>query len=68
MSRSGAFVRVECDFCEGITDEIELTLLAQKNAWDERNVDAALKRKGWEKSGDLDICDLCVERREEEKS
>ena len=43
--RSDAYIRVTCDKC-GNEEEVELTALA-RNSYDERDVDAKLKRLGW---------------------
>jgi len=62
MSRSDAFVWVECDK-EGCNEQIEVQLTALAGrGWDDRNVDGSLRHWGWEKWDGKDICDSCVER------
>lgn len=58
--RSDATVMVICDECETYDEQVELTALAG-GGWDERNVDGQLKRHGWRKDGDRDICPACCE-------
>jgi hypothetical protein len=67
MSRTDAYVRVTCDEC-GEEDEIELWPLARRGNWDERGVDAQLEAWGWVKDGEKDICEICVQEREEQCS
>ena len=57
MSRSNGLVIVECDCC-GAQEEIEMTMLASKGAWDDRNVDSCLSDLGWitDEDDDLDFC------------
>lgn len=64
--RSDAYIRVSCDKCEDpdMDEEVELTALAC-GGYDERNVDASLKRNGWKKDGERDICPNCAEDGEE---
>lgn len=73
MSRGDAYIRVECDFCDTSTgqepqfEEVQLTALAMKQSWDERNVDARLEKAGWKKvEGGMDMCPECVEAKEEQ--
>lgn len=63
MSRSDAYIKVECDKCHDEI-EVELTSLA-RGGWDERRVDAALKREGWTTDGEKDYCEGCSEEVEE---
>ena len=58
MSRSDAFIRVMCDKCE-VEMEVDLTALAGHGCWDERGVKGQLRRDGWTKDGELDLCDVC---------
>lgn len=61
--RSDAYIRVICDGCD---DEVEVGLTALAGGgWDERNVDAHLKRFGWTTDGDEDYCDECSKQRVE---
>lgn len=64
--RSDAYVRVECDICNDfdMAEEIELCALAQ-NAYDMRNVDGDLKRRGWKVESGKDICPNCAEEGKE---
>lgn len=62
-----AYVRVTCDKCQEIEDEIQLEAIAC-HGWDERNVDAALKRLGWKKEDGQWLCPNCVEEQEREDS
>lgn len=60
--RSDAYVRVECDKCDdpGMAEEIELCALV-RNSYDMRNVDGALKQRGWKVEDGKDICPNCCE-------
>lgn len=60
MARSDAYITVTCDKCDDET-EIQLAALAHQGSWDERDVDKRLKRYGWKKDGDQDICRDCAE-------
>lgn len=61
MSKSDAYIRVECDTCHD-TIEVELLALAAHGTYDERNVDAALQRLGWRDEGDnIHTCDGCLD-------
>lgn len=62
--RSDAFITVTCDKCN-YNENIELCACV-RNSWDERYVDAALKKGGWTKDGDLDLCESCSEVEEDE--
>jgi RNase P subunit RPR2 len=54
MSISDAYVVVTCDKCgEHLT--LNLTAIA-RGGWDERYVQAELKRDGWECDGERHIC------------
>jgi hypothetical protein len=63
--RSDAYIRVTCDCCG---DEVEVGLEAIAcNGWDERNVNAHLRRLEWTTGGDdKDYCDECSRLRAEE--
>lgn len=65
MSRTDAFIFVACDRC-GQMVEVQCTALAG-GAWDERNVDAELRRMGWD-TVDGDLCETCSERPEEDEA
>lgn len=59
MAISDALVRVFCDKCNCET-EVTLTSIAG-HCWDERNVDAELKRDGWIINSGLYVCESCNE-------
>lgn len=58
--KSDVFVDVTCDVCKD-SEKVKLTSLAGRGCWDERNVDAELKRDGWSVDGDKHKCVSCVE-------
>lgn len=65
MSRSDAYVTVECDHPDCYEKiQIELTSLAGRGQWDERGVEADLRHNGWTK--DADGGDICPEHDDEE--
>ena len=74
MSVSDAYVRIECDYpgCRE-EQEVELCALARSGEWDERDVEAKLKRDGWKVDGDEHFCswheddDLELEEEEEDE-
>lgn len=45
---------VECDQCQQ-RDEFDMTSLAQRS-WDNRNLDAKMKRAGWLTDGEWHFC------------
>jgi len=65
MSRSSAYVNVECDGKgsdgKGCVEliECELTMLAPRGSWDERDIDKRLKRYGWTRKDNQDFCKEC---------
>lgn len=59
-------VEVTCDKCSH-NERFSMTQLVQRG-WDNRNLEAKLKKAGWELSNGLDgetICSNCVEDAEE---
>ena len=63
MSRSDPEITVECSGNCGDSIMVGLTALAQ-NSYDERHVDAQLKREGWVSSGNDDFCPSCAKDQE----
>lgn len=61
MCRSDAYIVVSCDKCkdEEADETVELCSLAG-GGWDERDVDAVLRRRRWTKKGGGDICPECT--------
>ena len=60
MARSDAYITVTCDKCDE-SESVELTSLAGKGCWDERNVDDWLTKHGWKIADDEDLCEMCNE-------
>lgn len=60
MSRSEAFVRVDCDECSESV-EVPLTRLAGMGQWDERNLVKWLTRNYWFVDGQRHRCESCVD-------
>jgi hypothetical protein len=58
--RSDPIITITCDRCQIYEDEVGMTPLAG-GGYDERNIDGELRRGGWKKEGDSDICPDCVE-------
>jgi hypothetical protein len=60
MSRTDAFIYVNCDGtgCD-MCEEVQLTALAG-GAWDERDVSRELERMGWVVAGSKEYCDGCA--------
>lgn len=68
MSISSAYVHVECNNCFGASEEIELTSLAGRGQWDERNVNRHLEREGWKIVSDNEhLCPACTSKSVEEQ-
>ena len=60
MTRSDAYITVECDWC-GETDEISLIATARGD-YSDREVENRLYKRGWKKDGDQDFCSqVCYE-------
>ena len=59
--RSDPNILVTCDICEDATTEVGLTPLARA-AYDERNVDNALRNNSWflDRDTGKDICPDCA--------
>ena len=64
MARSYAYINVMCDKCQYL-EEVELTAIAC-NGWDERNVKAVLRNRGWLVEDDQEICESCRDEANEE--
>lgn len=62
MSKSEPEITVTCNGYCGDATVVGLTALA-RGAYDERHVDAELKRRGWVSDGDKDYCGGCAEER-----
>jgi hypothetical protein len=63
MSRSDPQIQVTCNGNCGDIITVGMTPLA-RGAFDERNVNANLKRDGWISTGENDYCPTCASERE----
>ena len=59
--RSDAFIIVTCDMCH-CEEQVQLTATA--GGYDERHVDAELRRMGWDTSDGMDVCPECQNENE----
>lgn len=59
MSRTDAYIKVSCDKC-GQETEADLCALAGRG-WDDRYVDAELRRDGWVIDKASDVCADCAD-------
>lgn len=61
MTRTDASITVTCDG-EGCDMDIQLILAATaQRSWDERHVDAELRREGWVVANGRDYCPDCIQ-------
>lgn len=65
MAISDAYVDVTCDECLYVQERESLTALARAGEWDERYIEARLKRDGWTVEDDRHLCPECTEEARE---